>query len=85
MAVENLEFITVQSDFITVDVVVWRRYRVRAPGILEMVLDINPHVAKLHRASPFLPVGTQLRIPIDPDILRNAPQPKTTIQLWGAE
>ena len=83
MSVEGVEFVTVQSDYITVDVVIWRRYRTQAPGILEMTLDINPHLAKLHRTSPFLPVGTQLRIPIDPDILENRPTAKETTQLWG--
>lgn len=83
MAVESFELITVEADFITADIVVWRRYRTRADGILELMLDYNPHLAKLHRVSPFLPVGTQIRIPIDRLVLANSPKPKTVVQIWG--
>jgi phage tail protein X len=82
MAIQGSDLITVQGAFITVDLLVWRRYRVRARGIVEITLDINPHLAALHRLSPFLPPGTQVRIPIDPDILRGAPHPTKTVQLW---
>ena len=82
MAVTGYELITVGSDWVTVDVIVWRRYRIYAPGIVERTLDDNPHLAKLHKTSPFLPVGTQLRVPIDPDILAGSPQPKTLIRWW---
>jgi phage tail protein X len=82
MATTSFDLITVSGDYVTVDDIVWRRYRNRAPGMVEAMLDVNPHLAKLHRVSPFLPVGTQLRIPIDPDILRGAPRPSETIQLY---
>jgi phage tail protein X len=80
--ITSYDLITVSGDYVTVDAVVWKRYRSRAPGMVEAMLDVNPHLAKLHRVSPFLPVGTQLRIPIDPDILRGAPRPSETIQLY---
>lgn len=82
MSVTGWELITVGSDWVTVDVIVWRRYRVYAPGIVEQTLDDNPHLAKLHKTSPFLPIGTQLRVPIDPAILAGAPQPKTLVRWW---
>ncbi len=83
MAITSYDLVTISGDYITVDLIVWRRYRVRAPGIVEAMLDCNPHLALLHKQSPFIPTGTQIRIPIDPDILANAPKPKKTIQLWG--
>ena len=82
MAVTAYDYVTVQGDWITADLLVWRRYRIFAHGIVEMLLDVNPHLAKLHKVSPFLPVGTQVRIPIDYDILRGAPSSKTMIQ-WS--
>lgn len=82
--ITSYDLVTVGSDRITVDLIVWRRYRNRAPGIVERLLDDNPHLAKTHRYSPFLPIGTQVRIPIDYDILRNAPQMRSTVLLWGS-
>ena len=58
-------------------------YRNRAPKMIERLLDDNPHLAKCHRYSPFLPVGTQVRIPIDYEVLSGAPQRKSTVVLWG--
>lgn len=83
MAVSSYDLVTVGSDYISADLILWRRYRNRAPGMIEKMLDDNPHLAKAHRYSPFLPVGTQLRIPIDFDILSGAPQKKNTVVLWG--
>lgn len=83
MAVTGFELITVQGENITADLLVWRRYRRRAPGIVEHLLDTNPHLARVHREGPFIPVGVQVRIPIDPVMLAGAPKPVTTKTLWG--
>ncbi len=81
--ITGYEYTTVKTQFVTVDLLIWRRYRVRAPGIVEACLDRNPHLSRLHRKSPFLPIGTQVRIPIDLGILRGAPQPKNRIELYN--
>jgi phage tail protein X len=83
MAVDGSDLITIKADGVTVDLLVWRRYRIRAPGITEMTMDLNPHLARIHRTTPFLPVGTQVRIPLDSDILKGAPRSKKVIQLYG--
>ena len=83
MNVQSYDLVTVGSDYITADIILWRRYRNRAPGMIERLLDDNPHLAKCHMTSPFLPVGTQVRIPIDYAILSGAPQKKNTVVLWG--
>jgi phage tail protein X len=83
MNVTSYDLITVGSDYITADIILWRRYRNRAPGLIERLLDDNPHLAKAHRYSPFLPVGTQVRIPIDYSILAGAPQQTNQVVLWG--
>ncbi len=82
--IEYYELVTVSTEWVTADLIVWKRYRMRAIGILEKLLDANPHLSVLHRSSPFLPVGTQIRIPIDPDILRGQPQPQQLIRLWNS-
>jgi phage tail protein X len=84
MAITGYELVTVQGELITADLLVWRRYRFRARGIVEALLDLNPHLSRAHRVSPFLPPGIQVRIPIDPAILANSPKRRPTITLWGA-
>jgi phage tail protein X len=84
MAITGYELVTVESEYRTVDLIVWNRYRLRTFGIVERLLDDNPHLAKVHRFGPFLPVGTQLRIPIDPSVLAGSPQPQDRIVLIGA-
>lgn len=83
MTVSSYDLVTVGSDYITADLILWRRYRNRSPGMIERLLDDNPHLAKCHNTSPFLPVGTQVRIPIDYELLSGRPQRKNTIVLWG--
>jgi phage tail protein X len=85
MAVVSYELLTVQGEYITADLLVWRRYRRRAIGIVERLLDDNPHLARLHREGPFLPVGTQLRIPIDPALMSDRPPVVKSIQLYGMD
>ncbi len=72
--ITSYDYVTVETEGITADLIVWKYYRVRTKGILEKLLDSNPHLALLHRSSPFLPVGTQVRIPVDSDLLSGRPQ-----------
>lgn len=81
--VSGYDLITIEGDFVTVDLLVWRRYKIPSYGVVERLLDDNPHLAKLHKLSPFLPVGTQVRIPLDLEILRGTPKAQKTITLYG--
>lgn len=83
--VEGFELITVAGDFITADTLVWRRYRQKSLGILEQLLDANPHLSIIHRETPFLPVGTIVRMPIDSDTLTGKPQPIEFIRIYGRD
>jgi phage tail protein X len=80
---ESYELVTVQGDFVTCDALVWRRYKIPAYGVLERLLDANPHLALLHKQSCFLPVGTQVRIPIDQEILKGRPPPQKVINIYA--
>jgi phage tail protein X len=83
--ISTFDIVRVQGDRLTLDQILWRRYRVplRSTGLIEATMDLNPHLAKLHKFSPFIPVGTQVRIPIDLDILAMRPKPARTITLFG--
>jgi phage tail protein X len=81
--ITSFDYVTVQTEGVTVDLLCWKLYRQRTRGVLEATLDSNPHLAKIHRETPFLPVGTQVRIPIDPDVFAGRPQPVVTSTIAG--
>ena len=56
-----VEPVTVEGEFITVSLIVWRRFKRPMPGLLEQILDLNPGLAAL---GPWLPVGTTLDMPV---------------------
>lgn len=86
MAITHYEYVTIQAELLTADAIIWRRYRVRTPGIVEALFDANPQIARsgASAASPFLPQGMQIRIPIDPDILAGRPKPLPISAVWSA-
>lgn len=84
MAITGHEEFVVQGEGITVDLIIWRRYRTAAPRMTEITMDLNPHVALLHAESPFLPVGTRLRIPVDLELLRGRPEQKSHVTLYNS-
>jgi len=83
MAVIGYELYVVNSEYVTADLLVWKRYRQKAIGIVELMLDRNPQLGRMvHRYTPFIPVGTYVRIPIDPDLLQGRPTSDDQINVW---
>src|SRR5262245_33684048 len=82
MAVTGFELYTVASEYVTVDSIIWKRYMGRAIGMVELMMDANPQIAFAHRRSPFLPVGTFIRVPIDPELLLQKPKTLPQDSLW---
>lgn len=80
--ITSFEIYQVSSEFVTADLIVWNRYKQRAPGVVEIMLDTNPQIAAAHKASPFLPVGLLVRVPIDLDLIRGKPSDTSRISLW---
>lgn len=78
MASTTHETVVVAGDFITIDLLVWRRFKRRTDGLVDRILMVNPELAV---AGPYLPVGTTVKIPID------APTPGAVrveaIRLWN--
>lgn len=72
----------VTSEYVTVDLIIWKRYLGRASGMVELMMDANPHLATAHRRSPFLPVGVYIRVPIDPALLLGQPRTLPQDSLW---
>ena len=79
----TFENVVIVGDNIEPGKLIWRRYRRPAPGIKELFLDINVHLREHLIASPYLPVGVGVLIPIDADILAGAPSPIDAVALWG--
>jgi phage tail protein X len=82
MAITGFELVQVTTEYVTADLIIWKRYMNKAFGMVELMLDANPQLAFAHRSSPFIPVGTYLRVPIDPGLIAGRPQPKSQDSLW---
>jgi phage tail protein X len=82
MAVTGFELYQVATEFVTVDLIIWKRYMARAPGMTELMMDANPHLAFAHRRSPFIPPGVYVRVPIDPDLILGKPRMLPQDSLW---
>lgn len=82
MAVIGFELHKIMSDFVTADLIIWKRYRARAPGMVELMLDANPQLAYVHRFTPFIPPGTYIRVPIDPALVLGRPPTLPQDSLW---
>ena len=82
MTITGFELYQVSSEYVTVDLIVWKRYRTRAQGIVELMMDANPQLSHVHRITPFIPVGTFVRVPIDPSLIHGRPQSLPQDSLW---
>lgn len=73
----RVETLTVKGDHITLDLLLWRRFRDHRSGFVERVFDMNPGLADL---GAVLPVGTRVLIPLDAPELR--PPERPVVRLW---
>jgi len=71
--IAGFELYVIASDYVTADILIWKRYRCPTPGIVEAMLDANPQMSLVHKTTPFLPVGMYVRVPIDLDLLSGTP------------
>lgn len=67
---------TVQSEGLTLSLIVWRLFKRKPEGYIERVLDLNPGLADL---GPAIPVGTVIVFPLDG--VTTAPVRKV-VRLW---
>lgn len=72
---EKTETITVRTDQTTVSMLVWRRYRRPMPGLVERILALNVGLA----STPFVPVGTEVVMPIEEVTQQNSVK---MVTLW---
>ena len=56
-----VEPVTVEGEFITVSLIVWRRFRRPMPGLVEQTYDMNLGLGEL---GAFLPVGATFDMPV---------------------
>lgn len=59
----DVETYRVDGDGVPLDLIIWRRYRRRTPGLVEQVLALNQGLADL---GPLLPHGTVFQMPVLP-------------------
>lgn len=58
---EVIEEVRVEGDYLTVPLIVWRRFQRPMPGLVERIYDMNRELAE---GGPFLPVGTVFLMPV---------------------
>lgn len=80
--IDGYDLVVVESDFVTCDILVWRYYRNRAPGVVEALLDANPHLAKIHKFTPFIPAGIHVRMPVNSALIAGKPQKQEKTIWW---
>jgi len=71
------EKITVRGDGITLDLLLWRKYRRKTPGLVERTLEMNRGLAD---SGTFLPVGTVVTLPVDAP--QQTPARRNFKRLW---
>jgi phage tail protein X len=82
MAIAGYQFMQVEGENVTADLIIWRFYMNKAPGMVEAMLDANPQLAFVHKYTFFIPPGTYVRVPIDYGLLANKPKPLPQDYLW---
>jgi phage tail protein X len=70
------ETVTVEGLFITVSLIVWRRFRRPMPGLVEEIYAINPGLAS---QGPYLTEGTVFSMPVPTP---RAPAILDPVKLW---
>jgi len=78
MAVIAHETYTVQSEGMTLDLIVWQRFKKPMFGLVEKALAL-PENQHLEHAGAVLPLGTEITIPIE---TRSAAEEVEVISLW---
>lgn len=73
----DTETIVVNGDAIPLDLLVWRRFKRRTPGVVERTLALNPGLAKL---GVMIPVGTSVVFPVDAP--NQEPERRDVVRLW---
>ena len=73
---DQAENYTVDGQYLPLDLIIWRRYKRKTPGLVEATLDLNPGLADLGH---FIPQGTVVTIPVDKPA---TPVHETLIRLW---
>ena len=77
------EFIAINGERMTPSQVVWQRYKRPYPLILGQFLDMNPELSVPLADSPFIPMGTVVKMPIDERLLAGKPAFQRTVRLSG--
>lgn len=83
---ENITYenVVINGEQITPDLLIWRRYKVPSRGVVEIFLDINPHLRAALAAGPYLPIGVGVVIPIIASIIEQRAQLQDNSTLWAS-
>lgn len=71
------ETVVVKDDAMTLDLLVWRRFKHQKPGLVERTLSLNPGLADM---GVHIPVGTKVILPVEAP--GTAPAQRPVVRLW---
>jgi phage tail protein X len=77
------ELVRILGDNITPDLLVWRRYKRPAPGVLRLLMLANPAMVNALGDGPYIPVGTIVQLPIVAEVLTGRPSTQSVVRLYG--
>jgi phage tail protein X len=80
--ITSYELYIVGTDYVTVDLMIWKKYRQPTRGLVEAMMDANPQIAFVHRTTPFIPAGTYVRVPVDRQQQMGKVVPDPNVTLW---
>ena len=76
MATFAAETVTVETAGLTLNIILWRKFKRPYPGVMEAVLDANQGLADL---CPILPLGTEFVIP---QVTFDSEDASDVVNLW---
>jgi phage tail protein X len=79
MKILTIEEHAVKSDGVTLDLILWRRFKTKTPGLLEYMLAMAENQGLEHSAA-VLPLGTVVFVPIPAPKAQTVSNP---VSLWS--
>ena len=79
MKILTVEEHTVATEGVTLDLILWRRFKTKTPGLLEYMLAM-PENQGLEHAPAVLPLGTVVSVPIPSPKAQTVSNP---VSLWS--
>ncbi len=79
MKIQTVEEYTVASEGVTLDLILWRRFKTKTPGLLEYMLAMAENQG-LEHCGAVLPLGAVVHVPVPVPKAQSVVNP---VSLWS--